>query len=347
MILIKKTKISDFDNEDVVLIRLTNSLGSYVELLNYGATLVSVVVPDKDGEMGNVVLGFPNIDGYREDDCYIGSTVGRYANRIGNASFRIGEKEFELDKNDGIHSNHGGFNGFNTKLFDYTLINDGVCLSVESFSGESGFPGNVKFSVTYKWNNKQELDITYEAQTDKDTVLNFTNHAYFNLSALKENALQQELTIVSSELVECTPDFIPTGRIIPTADYSFKGQKPEEKVNWNSEGLKGINSYYIFDPVDSSEPVCYLSDTVSGRILEIFTTYPGVQLYTGDFLASKQKGNHGVCYQAFDGICLECQSYPDAPNHAHFPSTLLKEGSKFHENIKYRFSNFDRSLDFE
>ena len=337
MILIEETKISGSDKEGVVLIRLTNSSGSYVELLNHGATLVSVVVPDKHGEMGNVVLGFPNIDAYREDSCYIGSTVGRYANRIGNASFRIGEKGFELDKNDGLHSNHGGFNGFNSKLFDYSLMDDGLCFSAESCSGEGGFPGNVKFSVTYKWNDKQELDISYEAHTDEDTVLNFTNHAYFNLSALTKNALQQELTIASSKLVECTPDFIPTGKIIPTADYGFKGQKLEEKMNWHLEGFKGINSYYIFDRIDSSVPACCLSDTKSGRTLEVFTSYPGVQLYTGDFLASKQKGNHGVCYQAFDGICLECQAYPDAPNHTHFPSALVKSGSKFRETITYRF----------
>lgn len=340
MILIKETKISGSDNEGVVFIRLTNSFGSYVELLNYGATLVSAVVPGKDGEMGNVVLGFPNIDAYREDNCYIGSTVGRYANRIGNASFRIGKNRFELDRNDGLNSNHGGFNGFNTKLFDYLLVDNGVRFFLESFSGEGGFPGNVKFSVTYQWNDRQELDIIYEAQSDEDTVLNFTNHAYFNLSALKENALQQELTIASSKLVECTPDFIPTGKIIPTADYGFKGQKLEEKMNLDLEGFKGINSYYIFDRIDSSVPACCLSDTKSGRTLEVFTSYPGVQLYTGDFLASKQKGNHGVCYQAFDGICLECQFYPDAPNQAHFPSALVKAGSKFCETIKYRFGNF-------
>ena len=339
MLNVKKKKIAKRNGEDVYLFRITNRHGSYVELMNYGATLVSVVVPDRNGKLGNVALGFSSFEDYLHDDCYIGSTVGRFANRIGNASFQIGGKQFSLDQNDTLHSNHGGFNGFNSKLFDVELFEDGLRFSLESPDGEGGFPGILKFQVVYRWNEKQELHIEYQAESDQDTVVNFTNHAYFNLSAMDENALQQTLTIAASKIVECTPDFIPTGKIIPTGLLDFQQQKIADKINWKAEGLKGINSYYILDAADYSMAACCLYDERSGRQLDVFTSYPGVQLYTGDYLKSTKKGNHGTSYQPFDGICLECQSYPDSPNYAHFPSTLLKAGSNFQKQINYRFSH--------
>ena len=333
----KRKKIGKLNGKEIELFRITNSLGNYVELMNYGATLISVVVPNREGKPENVVLGFPDFEGYLHDDCYIGSTIGRYANRIGYASFRIGEKQFRLDKNDSRHSNHGGFSGFNSKIFEPEIQNDGICFHLKSKDGEGGFPGNLKFSVLYKWNDRHELRIHYQAISDQNTVVNFTNHAYFNLSGLQENGLTQELTIVASTLVDCTSEYISTGAVIPTESLAFNQQKIRDKINWEKKGLKGVNSYYIFDRLGITEPVCLLYNEKSGRQLEIFTTYPGVQLYTGDFLSSKRVGNHGTFYQPFDGICLECQFYPDSPNHQHFPSTLLKAGDKYSEEIIYRF----------
>lgn len=337
MMQVKQKNIAKLNGKDVALFRIVNSRGSYVELINYGATLVSLVVPDRTGKLENVVLGFSDFDGYLHDDCYIGSTIGRYANRIGNASLRIGEKKFQLDKNDNCHSNHGGFAGFHSKVFETEIQNDRICFHLYSEDGEGGFPGNLKFSVLYQWNDRHELRIKYQAISDQDTAVNFTNHAYFNLSALQENGLNQELTIAASTLVDCTPEFIPTGAIIPTEALTFNQQKIGDKINWEKDGMKGVNSYYILDRLSITESACLLYNEKSGRQLEIFTTYPGVQLYTGDFLSSKRVGNHGTFYQPFDGICLECQYYPDSPNHQHFPSTLVKAGEKYSEEIIYRF----------
>lgn len=333
-----KTDIGEINHRIVSLFRLENSQGSYVELINFGAGLVAVVVPDRNGDLGNVVLGFPSLDGYLQDQCYIGSTIGRYANRIGNASFVIRNVTYQLDRNDDLHSNHGGFAGFHSKVFDSEIGKNTIKFSIESTDGEGGFPGNLKFSVSYSWNEENELLINYQAETDRETVVNFTNHAYFNLSATNENALNQILDIKSSSIVECSSGFIPTGKIVPTGKLDFNNQRIREKMNWQAVGFKGINSYFIFDERSNDKAQCCLIDDKSGRTLEIATSYPGVQLYTGDYLESGVVGSQGFCYRPFDGICLECQYYPDSPNHPDFPPTTLLPGGQYVEEITYKFN---------
>ncbi|WP_157624771.1 aldose epimerase family protein [Sunxiuqinia dokdonensis] len=334
---IEKRKIGELNRQEVELYRLMNDAGSYVELTNYGATLVSVVIPDLNGLLGNVVLGFSGLDGYLKDDCYMGATIGRFANRISNARFRIGNEVFRLDENDGTHSNHGGFSGFNTQVFEAEVLSDEIRFNLNSPDGQGGFPGALNLSVYYRWSDRQELTIRFQGISTRETILNLTNHAYFNLSAMARSGLQQKLTMEASRIIECTNDFIPTGRIVPAGELAFSGQRIAEKMNLDSAGFKGINSYYVFEEKGVGQPACLLEDEKSGRQMKVYTSYPGIQFYTGDFLESRVPGSHGVKYQPYDGVCIECQLYPDSPNHPNFPSTLLKVGSEYNEEISYHF----------
>lgn len=325
--------------KDVYLFRFTNAHGAYIELANYGATLVSVVVPDAAGVKGNVVLGFPSLAGYLHDQCYIGSTVGRFANRIGGAQFTLLGKLYRLDQNDNGNSNHGGYHGFHAKVFDYTLLDNGIVFTLSSRDGEGGFPGNVELKVTYAWTDDQQLQISYEAITDRTTVLNFTNHAYFNLSACRYTIHDHRLAIGSSDILETTMQYIPTGKILPAGTYSFKNEtRVGDKIIGAPGNMQGLNHYYIFRDHGQKESMrCRLRDPGSGRMLEVYTTYPGVQVYSGDFLSSVSQAHHATAYKPFEGICLECQYFPDSPNHANFPSTVLNPGERYHEKIIYQF----------
>ena len=265
------------DGKEIFNFRLTNVHGNYVELLNYGAIVKSIVVPDKNGIKENVVLGFHTLEGYLKDKSYIGATVGRFANRINNAQFSIENKTYYLDKN--------------------------------------------------------ELKIKYLALADEPTPLNFTNHSYFNLSACKEKIQHHILKIEADKIVESTADYIPTGKILPAENYAFQNYKLGDVMK-NS----GLNTYYIFnDNKIRPDFSCELFDEKSGRKLLVKTTYPGVQLYTGDYLNSTVLGEHGKFYEPFDGVCLECQYYPDSPNHAHFPNTIFEAGQVYNETIIYAF----------
>ena len=325
--------------KDVFLFRLQNETGAFVEVTNYGASLVSVNVPDKLGKQGNVVLGFPSLEGYVKDSCYIGSTIGRIANRIGGASFVLDNQMYCLDKNDGVNNNHGGKEGFHNKVFDAAIHNHQLRLTYTSPHGEGGFPGNLVFRVTYSWSITNELLVQYSAITDMRTVCNFTNHAYFNLSAGDEKIDSHQLYIASRQVVETTEDYIPTGNVLPAHQLSFQSQRLKEKFTIQHEREHGLNTYYIFDP--SHKPTslaCALYHNASGRKLNIFTTYPGVQLYTGDYLKSETAGLQGNNYEPFDGVCLECQYYPDSPNHPHFPTVVLNPEQEYKEYIAYQFS---------
>ncbi|HTJ53066.1 MAG TPA: aldose epimerase family protein [Cyclobacteriaceae bacterium] len=330
----------EHDGKQIMLFKIENEHGAYIELTNYGATLVSVFVPDKHEELDNVILGYPSLNGYQNDTCYLGSTIGRFANRIANANFMLDGVEYKLDKNDGANSNHGGKSGFHAKAFDYTIDEDRITFTLFSKDGEGGYPGNLNLNVEYSWNEQNELSICYTANADKKTVMNFTNHAYFKLFPKRDDIFSHKLTIHSSRILEITKDYIPTGGIVSTGDKSFKGNKIYDRIDFVGDVAKGLNIYYIFDKDESGtdHAQCKLKDDSSGRVLEIFTTYPGVQLYTGDFLKSESLNNRSSFHKPFDGLCLECQYYPDSPNHKHFPSTAVDVGEVFDEKIVYRFS---------
>ncbi|MBC7846059.1 MAG: galactose mutarotase [Flavobacterium sp.] len=323
-----------YKGKEVFKFRIVNIHGNYVELINYGAIVKSIVMRDKNGIGEDVVLGFPNLDGYLNDTSYIGATVGRFANRINNAEFSIENKTYCLDKNDGENNNHSGSAGFNNKVFDFIVKDDSVIFTLESESGDGGFPGNLKTKVIYSWTDKNELKIEFLAVADEPTPLNFTNHSYFNLSGCTEKIQNHKLNIQATKILETTQDYIPTGRIVPADKHLFCNYKLADVMQNND----GLNTYYIFDRDKANEDVvCELFDEKSGRIMRVFTSYPGVQLYTGDYLNSTTIGEHSKFYEPFDGLCLECQYYPDSPNHSHFPNTIFKSGQVYNETIIYAF----------
>lgn len=323
--------------QEVFLFRIENAQGAYIELTNFGATLVSCVVPDQHRQLTHVVLGFPSLAGYIEDACYIGSTVGRFANRIGHARFQLDGVEYKLDKNDGGNSNHGGHNGFHKKIFTHTVGNNHVTFGLTSPDGEGGFPGNLHVSVTYKWNDAGELRIEYTAKSDKKTVVNLTNHAYFNLSG--SNTIFHHLLCMNAGYrLESTSEHIPTGKIQATDRIPGEWKQIKESVTDGKEARKGLNTYYLSDQDNEwNEPICALTDATTGIQLTVHTSYPGVQVYTGDFLNSTTAGHNQTPYRNFEGICLECQYPPDSPNKFHFQGTVLSKGSMYSEYIVYKF----------
>lgn len=314
-------------DEDIFLFTLTNSSGAFAELTNYGATIVSINVPDKNGKLGNTVIGFPTLQGYLDDTCYIGSTIGRYANRISNARFTLHGETYQLETNDGGNSNHGASSGFNSKVFGFEIYEgEGVTFLIHSKDGEGGYPGNLSLRVTYMWTADNELIISYKSISDKDTYANFTNHTYFNLSNGDLTILDHQLEINADEMVAADDDYIPTGEIVG-ADKAVL------------DAASGINSYYILneDKQEADGFAARLIDPASGRVLTVSTSYPGIFLYTGDYLNSRHPNLDNRHCQPFEGLCLECQHYPDAMNRPEFPSALLPRHRVYDEYISFKF----------
>ncbi len=329
----------DHDGEPVCLFKMENAHGAYVELSNYGATLVSVVVPDGQGTYGNVVLGFPSLQAYLDDNCYIGSTIGRYANRIRGASFELDDTTWHLENNDGENTNHGGYNGFNSRIFKYAITVEGLFFTLQSPDGDSGYPGNIELTVHYQWTDLNELIINYDASTDKRTIANFTNHAYFNLSNNGAKIFDHILTVHAATMLQNGTGYIPTGLIESVESKGFSENTIRSKMLINEINITGLNECYVLSGqlVTAHKLAVELAEKKSGRKLEIFTSYPSLIVYTGDYLQSKHSGHKGEQYGPFDGLCLECQYYPDSPNHPNFPSTVLNPGDTYRESIIYKF----------
>ncbi|SEO63945.1 aldose 1-epimerase [Mucilaginibacter gossypiicola] len=328
------------NSADVFLFRIENENGAYVKLTNYGAAIVSIVVPDKQQQLENVVVGFPDLDGYLNDTCYIGSTIGRYANRIGNARFKLDGKIYYLDTNDGKNSNHAGKSGFNYRVFAAEAIDNGVIMTLTSPDGDGGYPGTLELTVTYTWSDDNELLINYKAATDKSTIANFTNHAYFNLSAFKSKIYNHKLTISSEYIVDSYEDYTPSGAIIPARQKAFSNNKLSDKFKIDESKVEGLNLFYIIDTETEENKLAYaalLTDEESGRTLKVYTDYPGVFLYTGDYLSSTSPTHTGKSAKPFDALCLECQHYPDSINHPNFPQATLQAGDVYDQSILYKF----------
>lgn len=330
----------EYAGQPVYLFKIEHANGSYIELTNYGATLVSAVVPDADGHYGHVVLGFDSLQAYVDDRSYLGSTIGRYANRIGGAKFMMDDVTYHLEKNDGQNTNHGGNNGFNSQVFDSFITDDGISFQLKSEDGDGGYPGNLDLTVNYQFTEFDELIITYQAITDKKTVANFTNHAYFNLSNDGSKVFDHSLKVYADQVLEKNAAYIPTGLIRPAAEIAFDGNTIRSRMTVNDDGITGLNDCYLLpEPVDTLHKLAAeLYEKQSGRRLEIYTTYPAVMVYTADYLQSEHLGHGSIPYRPFDGVCLECQYYPDSPNHLNFPATILEPGEVYHEAIIYKFS---------
>jgi aldose 1-epimerase len=324
-----------YGGKDVYLFRITNAAGNYLELTNYGATLVNVVVPDKLGNVGSVVIGYDNLEGYLNDKFYIGSTIGRVANRIGCASFSLDGNKYQLEKNDGENSNHGGFEGYHLRVFDFELIDDAVSMTLIDEDNAGGYPGTLKLRVTFTWNNDNELHIGYEAETDKPTIANFTNHAYFNLSGTNEPVINHTLCVSSGSYLENDENYLPTGRIFMDTDGFVNSKRLGDIIDLKRPVETGVNRYFRFLDLNTEMPQAALYEPFTGREIQVFTSYPGIMVYTAQYL-NTDKGRH--TYKPLSAVCLECQYYPDGINHEYFPSAVLRPDKQYNEFIKFRFS---------
>ena len=332
--------------KEVFLYTISHQSGASIQLTNYGATWISALIPDKNGDLSDVLLGYNDLKGYLCDTNYMGSTVGRFANRINNARFTLHDQIYELDKNDGENTNHGGFSGFNSRVFDAEVSGNSVVFSLVSPDGDGGFPGNITLKVKYSFTNDLKVLIQYWAITDQDTYLSLTNHSYFNLAG-SGSVLTHELQISSAEILETDECFIPSGKMIQVQDTAFdftrmrtidsRMSEQNQQLIWN----KGYNHCYPLDKFPESgllQPAATLYDPLSGRQLQLFTTLPSVLIYTAGFLTSHLPGKSGNPHKPFEGICLEAQFYPDSPNQVHFPSCLLRKDEVYHHSIEYHFT---------
>ena len=317
-----------------------------VRIMTYGGIIVSLRTPDRNGKFDDVVLGFDSVDQYiAKNTPYFGALIGRYANRIAHGSFQLDGKTYATPKNNGDNTLHGGIRGFDKVVWGGKQIPDGIELSYVSKDGEEGFPGTLTTTVRYTLNGNA-LRIDYSASTDKDTVLNLTNHAYFDLAGQGTgDILGHVVKIDSDEMTPVDAGLIPTGELKSVGGTPSDFRKPHavgERIDVNDEQLhlgRGYDHNFVLElkPGELKE-AAEVYEPTSGRILQVLTDQPGVQLYSGNFLDGTITGKEGRVYKQRYGLCLETQHFPDSPNHPKFPSTELKPGEKFHSVTVYKFS---------
>ncbi len=326
----------------VKLYTLKNKNGTTVEITNYGGIIVRLFTSDRKGKFSNIVLGFDDFESYLQNKPYFGAIIGRYANRIKSAEFELFGKKYFLYKNDGENSLHGGKRGFDKVLWKSEKIEEnnfsGVVLKYLSKDGEEGYPGNLNVRVEYILNNDDELKITFYAKTDKPTILNLTNHSYFNLKdGGKSSILEHILKINSDYYTEVDEKLIPTGRILPVEGTPYDFREPK-KIGKDINRLKGgYDINYVLNKREKFSLSAYVYEPESGRTLEVWTTQPGLQFYSGNFLDGKIKGHEGIYYKKHSGFCLETQHFPDSPHHKNFPSTVLKPGETYKQITIFKF----------
>src|SRR5579875_163137 len=328
---------------------LTNAAGMTAKIITYGAILTELDVPDRSGTLGDVVLGFDNLKDYLERNPHFGSTVGRVANRIAKGKFTLDGKEYTLAINNGPNSLHGGLKGFDKVVWQgapkSAPTGAAVELSYLSKDGEEGYPGNLSVTVVYTLTDDNALRIDYTAKTDKATPVNLTNHTYFNLDGAKSgDILDHELMIVADKYTPTDNTLIPTGEIKTVKDTPLDFTQPR-RIGARIDQLKdypggGYDHNFVLGSGVTDEPklAVRVRAPKTGRIMEMYTTEPGVQLYTGNFLDGKLTGRGGVVYKKHAGFCLEAQHFPDAVHHDNFPSIILKPGETYRQTTIYKFS---------
>jgi len=333
--------------ETVDLYTLTNGRGMEATISTYGGVVVSLIVPDRTGTAGDVVLGFDNFEGYLKSPPYFGAIIGRYGNRIAHGKFTLDGVEYTLAKNNGENSLHGGNRGFDKRLWTVkSSSGQSLVLAYLSKDGEEGYPGNLATTVTYTLTDNNELRIDYAATTDKDTVLNLTNHSYFNLAGQGEgDVLGHQVTIHADRFTPVDKTLIPTGELRNVEGTPFDFRQPHaigERINSGDEQLTlggGYDHNFVLNRAGAGlELAATVSEPKTGRVLEVFTTEPGVQFYTGNFLDGTLTGKGGKVYGRRSAFCLETQHFPDSPNKPDFPSVVLKPGGHYQTTTVYRFS---------
>jgi aldose 1-epimerase len=339
------------DGRQAELYVLTNKNGVEATITNFGAALVSMKVPDREGKLADVVLGYDTLEGYVNDEPYFGATIGRYGNRIAKGKFTLDGKTYTLATNNGENHLHGGIKGFNKVLWEAKEVagKDGQAVQFAYLSkdGEEGYPGNLNVQVVYTLTDANELRIDYTAMTDKDTVVNLTNHSYFNLAGQgMGDILGHELMIDADRFTPVDAGLIPTGELRPVQGTPFDFRKPTAigaRINQPDEQLKigrGYDHNWVLSSGGKGAPALAARayEPKSGRVLEVWTTEPGVQFYSGNFLDGSVKGKGGQPYQHRYGFCLETQHFPDSPNQPKFPSTVLKPGATLRSTTLFKFS---------
>jgi aldose 1-epimerase len=333
------------DGTPVELYVLTNANGLKAKVMTYGATLTELDVPDRDGKLGDVVLGFDDLEGYLKGHPFFGSTVGRVANRIAKGKFTLDGKEYKLAVNNGPNSLHGGLKGFDKVVWKAETVQKpdaaAVKFSYHSRDGEEGYPGNLDATVTYTLTNDNELRLDYTATADKATPVNLTNHTYFNLAG-NGNMLGHELMLEADRYTPTDDTLIPTGEIKPVRDTPLDFTTPHT-IGSRIARLKGDPGGYDHNFVlggggKKLALAARVREPKTGRVMEMYTTEPGVQFYTGNFLDGKLKGKGGVVYAKHQAFCLEAQHFPDSVNHANFPPMILRPGKTYTQTTVYKFS---------
>jgi aldose 1-epimerase len=347
---VSKQDFGKVDGQNVDLYTLTNAHGVEAKITNYGGIVVSLRVPDRAGRFDDVVLGYDKLDDYLKSTPYFGALVGRYGNRIGKGRFTLNGVEYKLAVNNGENTLHGGLKGFDKVVWNAnameTRIGPALELTYLSHNGEEGYPGNLSAKVVYTLTNNNELRIDYSATTDKDTVVNLTHHSYFNLAGQgKGDILTHQLMIAADKFTPVDAGLIPTGelRSVTGTPFDFKSATAiGARIENADEQLKlggGYDHNWVLNgKMGQLRQAARVSEPTTGRGLEVWTTEPGIQFYTGNFLDGTLTGKGGKVYQKRYGFCLETQHFPDSPNQPKFPSTVLKKGARYRTTTIYKFT---------
>jgi aldose 1-epimerase len=337
------------DGREVQLYTLTNKSGASVQIMNYGGIVTSIKVPDAKGVLGDVVLGYDDLDGYLKSSPYFGAIVGRYANRIAGGKFKLDGKEYQLAKNNGANALHGGLKGFDKVLWTAEEkkgpAGPALLLTYVSPDSEEGYPGTLTVQALHTWSEANELSIDFSATTDKPTVVNLTHHSYFNLAGAGD-VHGYEMQIFADAFTPIDAGLIPTGEIRPVKGTAFDFNAPGRILARIADPdpqlvrAKGYDHNWVLRKQPGAFALAArVRDPQSGRVLEVSTTDPGLQFYSGNFLDGTLHGKKGVAYTMRAGLCLEPQHYPDSPNHPAFPSTVLRPGETYKHSLSYRFTN--------
>jgi aldose 1-epimerase len=335
--------------ETINLYTLRNEKGVEARISNFGGRLVNLKVPDRAGNFADIVLGYDSIEPYTKPNPFFGTLVGRYANRIANGEFTLDGKKYTLLKNNGPNSLHGGAQGFDKKAWQAEIVNNGQALQLTYLSkdGEEGFPGNLTSVVTYSLGNDNAFTIDYAATTDADTVLNLTNHSYFNLAGHGNGKiLDHQLTVNADKFTPVNVNLIPTGELqnVAGTPFDFRTPKaigtnidsPDPQIQFGA----GYDHNFVLNRAAGDPPslAARITEPQSGRVMEVLTTQPGVQFYTANHINGEIKGKEGAIYHARGAYCFETQHFPDTPNQPTFPTAVLKPGEKYHQITIFRFS---------